>query len=395
MGRKILSVALAAILAGGTLGVSLAQSVAPAPANTFKVEETRGASTVSLGGTVIPHKEVTFTAQLPGRIKFLAGEEGDAFEKGTLLAAIDDRELRAKRQAAVSQLANADSALRSAGMQYSRELWAPQSRQAPGGMGLPNMFDDMFSRPMQAMTGQRNSYVERHADVYTAGTRIEQARNAIVSAQSEIQAIDSKLRDARSIAPFDGVIMKKYVEEGDVVQPGQPLVDFADLRFLQIQVDVPARLMPGVSDSMIVQAHLDVGGAVVPVRVAQIFPMADAQRHTVTVKFDIPEGTSAAPGMYVNVNVPDVSAPSRSLPYIPVVAVRYLGSLPGVYVLNEQGQPELRLIRLGERLDDNYTTVLSGLNAGEVILTNPSTAGGTHWGPAGGTPGGGPTSGAR
>ena len=39
-------------------------------------------ATVSLGGTVVPYKDVTFSAQIPGRIKSIAGEEGDQFEEG-------------------------------------------------------------------------------------------------------------------------------------------------------------------------------------------------------------------------------------------------------------------------------------------------------------------------
>lgn len=390
MGMSILRGLLAATL----VWAAGAEAAAPAGGE-FVVKQAEGAPTVSVGGTVIPYKEVTLAAQLPGRVKYLAGIEGDAFKKGDLLVALDDRELLANRQALLAQMASADAQLRNAGIQYNREIFSPRSRTPPGGMAIPNLFDQMFTRPMEDFIGDRAQGAELTADLYSSGVQVEQARSAIMRLQAELQALDSKLRDARSIAPFDGVIVKKFIEVGDTLQPGQPLLNFADVEYLQVEVDVPARLRPGLQEGMMLQAQLDVDNRVVPARVAQIFPMADAQRHTVTVKFDIPEGTSAAPGMYVNVNVPDVSAPSRSLPYIPVVAVRYLGSLPGVYVLNEQGQPELRLIRLGERLDDNYTTVLSGLNAGEVILTNPSTAGGTHWGPAGGTPGGGPTSGAR
>ena len=43
---------------------------------------------VSLGGTVVPYKDVTFSAQIPGRIKSIAGEEGDHFEEGALLIAL-------------------------------------------------------------------------------------------------------------------------------------------------------------------------------------------------------------------------------------------------------------------------------------------------------------------
>ena len=35
---------------------------------------------VSLGGTVVPYKEATLAAQLPGRVESIAGEEGDSFE---------------------------------------------------------------------------------------------------------------------------------------------------------------------------------------------------------------------------------------------------------------------------------------------------------------------------
>ncbi len=85
-----------------------------------------------------------------------------------------------------------------------------------------------------------------------------------------------------------------------------------------------------------VKAELDLNNRQVPVRVAQIFPMADAQRHTVKVKFDLPQGVSE-PGMYAKVLLPDFNAPARSSPVIPTTAIRYNGSLPGVYVVTREG----------------------------------------------------------
>ena len=344
----------------------------------FTVKQAKGAPTVSLGGTVIPYKEVTLAAQLPGRVKFLAGIEGDSFEKGAVLVALDDSELLAKRNSALAQWANAESQLRAAGVRYSRELWSPQSESTPGGMGLPNLFDQMFTEPMESFSGTRRRGVERHADLYSSGVQITQAQNSLVAARSQIQAIDAKLRDAKSLAPFNGVIMKKFVEVGDTMQPGQPLLVFADVEYLQVLVDVPARLRPGISEGMMLQAQLDVGNQIVPVRVAQIFPMADAQRHTVKVKFDLPQGVSA-PGMYAKVLVPDFTAPARNYPVIPVSALRYNGSLPGVYVLGPEGRPQLRLIRVGESLEGGYVSVLSGLSAGERVLSNPGVGVSAGW----------------
>jgi len=351
--------------------VLVAQAVAAMPpGREFVVKQAEGAPTVSVGGTVIPYKEVTFAAQLPGRIKYLAGIEGDTFKKSDLLVALDDRELLANRQALLAQMQSADAAFRNASMQYNREIFAPRSRTPPGGMGVPNLFDQMFTRPMEDFIGERSRDAELSADLYSSGTQIEQARSTLMRLRAELQALDSKLRDARSIAPFDGVIVKKFIEVGDTVQPGQPLLNFADVEYLQVEVDVPARLRPGLREGLMIHAELDVNHRRVPVRIAQIFPMADPQRHTVKVKLDLPQGVSE-PGMYSKVLVPDFNAPTRANPLIPESAVRYNGSLPGVYVLGAQGAAELRLIRVGEPVPGGLITVLSGLRPGERVLADP------------------------
>ena len=339
----------------------------------FVVKESSETPTVVLSGNVVPFKEVTLAAQLPGRVKFIAGIEGELFDSGTTLVALDEDELLAKRSAAYAQAAAADADLRNAGVQYSRELWSPQSKNAPGGMAIPNLFDQMFTRPAEDFFGQRDRGAERSADLYASGTRMEQARSAMLRAQSEIRAIDAKLRDAKSLAPFDGVIVEKYVEEGDTVQPGQPMLKFADITWLQIEVDVPASLAQGLQPMSVLQnaATFDNHPEPVAVRVAQIFPMADVQRHTVKVKFDIPQGVSK-PGMYAKVLIPDTSGPAKSqLPVIPSTAIRYRGSLPVVYIQNEKGEPELRMVRQGKRLDNGMTMVLSGIAPGDRVYPNP------------------------
>ena len=64
-------------------------------------------SLATLSGTVIPFKEVTLTAQIPGRIEMISGREGDRFKQNDLLLSIGDDDLRAKRQAVQAQMANA------------------------------------------------------------------------------------------------------------------------------------------------------------------------------------------------------------------------------------------------------------------------------------------------
>ena len=332
-------------------------------------------ATVSLGGTVVPIKDVTFSAQIPGRISSIAGEEGDFFEEGTELIAIGIDDLLAKRRAAWANLANAEAAFRNAGVQYSREWVSPYGGQENDMMGGMSSIMRNFTNPMSSFTGGSSPGMDRHAQLYQYGTQIEQARSSLEAARASIEEIDTKIRDAKSVAPFKGVITKKLVEVGDPVQPGQPLLKFADMSQLQIQIEVPARLMPGVKKGMVVPARLDVGDVNVQARVSTIFPIADPDRHTVTVKLDLPAGAPGGAGMYAEVMINDINANVRELPVVPKSALVWRGSLPGIYVLNEQNQPELRLVRTGDDVGAEGIAILSGLRAGERVFKSGVDAG--------------------
>lgn len=331
---------------------------------------------VILGGTVIPLKEVTLSAQVAGRVESMAGLEGDDFNAGVVLLAINDDDLQARRQAAQAQLTNAHNAMQNARVQYNREMWNPRvdNPRPMAGMGMPSMFDGFFND----MGGDNNWFgggggnkgIERHADLVQQGSQVQAAQSRIAQAESGLREIDAKLRDSRSIAPFDGIILKKLVEVGDTVQPGQPLLVYSYSKYLRIKAEVPARLMPGLQKDMIVPARLDVGNTRISARVAQIAPTADDKQHTVTVKFDLPEGVPGGPGMYAEIMIPDINSPTRALPVIPKSAISKRGSLPSVKVLDENNVPRMRLIRTGTEIDSNTVVVLSGLKPGERILIN-------------------------
>lgn len=348
------------------------------------VTASKTGNSVALGGTVVPFKEVTLTAQLAGTVNYIAGTEGDSVEERQVLVAINDDDLRARRRAALAELGNATNAVQSARVQYSRELWSPQSKslsRTPG-MGMPSMFDQMFTQPMAStMPGNNggNQWIDRQADLHDYGSRISQAQGQRWSAQSRIEEIDTKIRDAQSIAPFAGVIVNKLVEVGDTVQPGQPMLVFADTSYLQVKVDIPSRLMPGISKGMMIPTRLDVGNALVQARVAQIFPVADAQRHTVTVKLDLPRGVQGGAGMYAEIMVNDVSMPVSDVPVVPASAIVWRGSLPAVFVIDKNNKRKLRLIRVGGDQGDGFVSVLSGVSVGEQIMSNPSSGTSSGW----------------
>lgn len=337
----------------------------------FTVPEQRVEHRVVLGGTVVPARHVTMAAQMPGRVEFIAGAEGDSFPDGTVLVTLDDDELVAQRQAALAQMGNAEAVLRNAGVQFTRELVNPGASRSMPGMQMPQMFDWFVTRGMSDMMGFQNPGVDRQADIIARETQIHQARSAYMQAQSKLQEVDAMLEDARGRAPFDGVITDKLVEVGDTVQPGQPLLRYADTEVLQVSVEVPSRLMPGLAEGGMVPVRLDVHNALVQARIAQVYPMADPGRHTVRVKFDLPASAPAAPGMYAEVMVVDSNVPAQSLPVVPISSLVRRGSLPAVFVVNGQGNTELRLVRVGERVDPQHVAVLSGIYPGERVVVSP------------------------
>jgi len=368
-------------LMSGCLFVPPVLAQTPSEESVITVPSIPVGGAVSLGGTVVPYKDVTFSAQIPGRIDDIAGEEGDHFEEGTVLIAIDTDDLLAQRRAAWANLANAESALRNAGVQYSREWISPYGGQSNDMMGGMSSLMRNFSNPMQSFSGSNSPGYDRFAQRYQYGTQVEQARGQLIAARSQIEEIDTKIRDAKSVAPFDGVITKKLVEVGDPVQPGQPLLKYADMSILQIKVEVPARLMPGVKKGMVFNARLDVGNVDVQARVVQIFPIADPDRHTVTVKMELPQGAPGGAGMYAEVMINDINAKVRDMPVVPRNALVWRGSLPGIYVMGEDNTKSLRLVRIGDEVGADGVAVLSGLRAGEriVVPSDTGTEPGAAW----------------
>jgi len=375
--------ALWAAAALGAAGAALAAQIIP-------VQTLQLQGTTTIGGTVVPYKEVTLSAQIPGRVVYLAGDVGDHFKAGEVLAAIDDSELQAKRRQVLAQLQNAQAALQNSYVQYGREIVAPRTRSltAAPGMGLPNMFDQMFTRNMADALGVgADTTVERWADLQRSRIGVNQAQAQVLQAQSQLEEIDASIRDARSIAPFDGVILKKFVEVGDTVQPGQPLLKFGHVKYLRIQADVPVSLVRFLRIGQFVPAYLDTARTPVQARVSQIYPQADPNQHTVTVKFDLPRSAPAAPGMYAEVVLPDGSTQKGPTVVIPTSAIIRAGSLPAVLVVNENNTSELRLIRLGSKLGQHHVIVLSGLRPGERIIDSPPPGVSSGWMPGQPEPG--------
>jgi multidrug efflux pump subunit AcrA (membrane-fusion protein) len=331
---------------------------------TITVTSSAVGGSIVLGGSVLPVKTVNLSAQMPGDVKYIAGQEGDQFKEGDLLVSLDTAALLAKREQALTQLSSAEAGFRNAQIQYQREILSPNSQANQMMGGAPSMFS-FFSDPFRSFTGEGSPGFERHSNLYQYGVGVQTAQNQVEQARAAIRELDENIVNANSY-------VKKMIEEGDIVQPGMPLVTFSDINKLQIQIEVPTNLIDMISTGQQLKARLDGSDQLVDVAVDRIYPSADATGHTTTVKFSLSSTEGARSGMYAEVMIPDPSKSGNPTPIVPQSAIVWRGSLPAVFKVTEDGQIKLRLLRIGERTGDGKVVVISGISAGDTILANPS-----------------------
>lgn len=324
---------------------------------------------ISLGGTVIPKTELTVRAQAPGRVVFIVGDEGTAVEKGQTVIDLDEKNLIAQRRAAEAGLERAQAQLQNAYIQLDQNIIS-DGVNTRSGMGMPQMFDYFVTRNMGDMFDVGDSDYDRYASIYQSRTAVEQAKSAVTEAESRIEQIDAMFRDKIAISPGDAIVLEKMVELGDAVQPGQPLIKIGDISRLQVQLDVPARLLDSIQLGMTIPIHVDVTGIDTTGKVIRIFPSADAERHTTRIKIALPPGVKAAPGMYATAAVPDIGSNSATSVNLPKSAIVWRGSQASIYVVDQNGRALLRMVRTGFS-GGEFVTVLSGLAPGDRVIAKP------------------------
>ncbi len=329
--------------------------------------------TLSFAGTVSADKTLQLTAQMPGRVADIAGEEGDEFAAGTVLVELEDSALLARREAALASRDAAAAEIRNARVQLDRERFSPRSNAAntaPGGMGMPAMMDQVFANPMQNMMGMRSRGADRTSDLVSMETQLAQATTRLKTAEANIREVDSRLRDTRGVAEFTGVIQNLHVEVGDPVQPGQPLLDFSESAALVVEADLPIRLSRTLALGQPLIVALG-GDQTLPAPVSRIYPAADPRQNTVRIELTLPVGIRATPGQYVEIRVPDNAAGVPDQLVIPQSAIVTKGGLPLVFTVDRAGKARLRVVRLGDSPDGKTRVVLSGVDVGDRLIDQP------------------------
>ena len=211
-------------------------------------------------------------------------------------------------------------------------------------------------------------------------TELEAARQRLLLlglSAAQVQTLKSPTHVVSDVivpAPIDGVITARSANLGQVVGMGQEVMVVTDLS----QVWVVGDLFEQDFKSVAVGSEAALSTPAYPGltqrgRVSYIDPRVEPQTRTAKLRVEIPNPTGRLRlGMYVTLGF-GVGTGGRR-PVVPRAAVQTLGERQIVFlpVKDDEGKFIQRTVRLGEPLGDAGYAVLSGLNPGDVVVTEGS-----------------------
>ncbi len=306
---------------------------------TFRVESAPVPEERLLDGTVEAVNQATVSAQTAGRIDAIHFDVNDQVEAGTVI-------LRIRSTEQVAGLTQAQAALKEA---TAREAEAQVRYQR---------INDMYQRRVVAKATLDEASAARDAAV----ARLTAARAGLDAAREGVAYTEVR-------APYSGVVTQKFVQLGELVTPGTPLMAGASLDALRVVAEVPQSVIEQVRK--VHKAVVYVDGKRVESTGLTLFPSAQPQTNTFRVRIELPKGVQGlAPGMFVKVGLVTGAA---DLLLVPRAAVVERSEMRAVYVVAPDGRVTLRQVRLGHVRGDQIE-ILAGLVAGDTIARDPAAA---------------------
>lgn len=333
-----------------------------------------------------PHR-VELGTQLTGTVRQVLVEEGQPVEAGQLLLSLESGEAEANWQAADLAVQQAEARLR-----QLQEVQAPAAREAErqadanlaqirahharqtdlfrqGFIGLAAL--DEARRALQVAEAQARAASLQRQSGEAQGADMALARVTLAQARASAQAARARLDYMSLKSSAKGVIVKRSVEPGQVVQAGKVLLQLAPSGASELVAQIDERNLGLLQPGQPAQASADAYAEQrFEARVSEISPGVDAQRGSVEVKLSVPHPPAyLRQDMTVSVEI-EVARRSQVLS-LPLESVLQPDSpKPWVWVLDAEDRLQRRELRLGLRAG-GLVEVQQGLQAGERVLLAP------------------------
>jgi len=308
-------------------------------ARVYEVEERVKPYIEEAVGTLRAATRTEVSARVMAPIEELTVRAGSVVRRGDVLIRLDRRDLETQLSQAQASLVAAQAALSNAKSDYARTREAYEK-----GVRTQESLDKAIEtyRVAQAKLN--------HAEQASAEARVKLSYSTIT-------------------APKDGVVVDRLAEEGDMAQPGVPLLVMYDPTSLRLEVPVMENLAVNVHVGDELDVKIDALGRTVQATVDEKVPQAEAASRSFLVKARVPRLEGMYEGMFGRLLIP---AGRRAHLCLHTGAIETVGQLEFVDVVLPDGTLQRRLVKTGRAGYANHVEVLSGLQAGErVVLKQP------------------------
>ncbi len=223
---------------------------------------------------------------------------------------------------------------------------------------------------------------ERSSGLYNAGVvskqDLDQARTALETAKSQVQALDASVREQQVqlhyysvIAPWSGIVGDIPVHVGDRVTTTTTLTTVDKPGTLEVYVYVPIERSSQLKMNMPVQVLDASGNVIADSRVSFISPQVDNTTQTILVKASIANNKDKLrQSQFIRARV---IWGTHTSPVVPVLAVSRVGGQYFAFVAepNDKGGYVARQkpLKVGQMVDNNYA-VLDGVKPGEKVIVS-------------------------
>ena len=173
---------------------------------------------VSTDDAFIDADKATISSKIPGRIINLKFAEGDTIKMGQVLSVLDTSDLKAQEKQFIAATINANESITLAKVNLEKDK-------------------DDFTRAQSQykdniITKEQYDHSAKALDAAQAEYNISLTKPAMSKAQQEV--VKAQLKNSTIYSPIDGVIARKWILEGDVVQQGQPIFTIFDMKNIWI-----------------------------------------------------------------------------------------------------------------------------------------------------------------
>lgn len=253
--------------------VALPEQPTAAPVTVGMAAEARPTQdgTSWMSGTLEPQRRSTLMAQVPGVVQEVIAAEGHRVRAGDPLVVIRDEDYQLRLRQAQAGLAAAEAQAQNAELQF-RRLRDLRSQEA-----VP----------------------QSQLDVVEAGWKAARAQIEVASANLALAR--KALRDTVIRAPYDGVVVRRLISEGEsaTAMPPTPLVVVEKTDPLELKLQVPASEVDRVAEGTALKIRLPASGREIDARVSRIVPSANpgSRAFLTIVEIPNPDGTLQA-GVY-------------------------------------------------------------------------------------------------